>query len=447
MTTKENRIWRDCLTAIKEEDPAAYAWVESTDLLEIRNGTAVISTPDPFTKEWLETRLSEIIVLSLRERLPEVGGIDVLLVEGARRGKKVGVLDTSNLVDRPASSKSPASLNDKYTFETFVIGSSNHFANAAARSVAESPTCYNPLFIHSDPGLGKTHLLHSIGHYYRSLYPKSPLIYITMEQFTNEYINAIRNNRVPSFQKKYRSCDLLLIDDIQFLEGKEGMQEEFFHTFNELHANNKQVVLTSDRQPKDIPTLQKRLVSRFDWGLVTDIQPPDIETRVAILRKKAALDGKQVPDDVIVFIASNFETNIRELEGALIRVLAFATLSRTDITMEVAGEVLKSMLPDAPGKEITIDGIIAETTSYFNITPEQLKGSNRSRNLVKARQISMYLCRELTDSSLPSIGNAYGGRDHSTVIHAIKQVKKQIGEKRDVYNIVQELTNRIKIAS
>ncbi len=447
MTTKENRTWRDCLTAIKKEDPAAYAWVESTELVEVRDGTAIISTPDPFTKEWLETRLSEVIIHSLQEQLPEVAGIGVVLIEGARKGKKVGVLDTSNLVDPPQPPKGPAALNDKYTFETFVIGSSNHFAHAAARSVAEAPTCYNPLFIYSDPGLGKTHLLHSIGHYYRNLYPKSSLIYISMEQFANEYINAIRNNRVPSFQKKYRSCDLLLIDDIQFLAGKEGMQDEFFHTFNELHTNNKQVVLTSDRAPKVIPTLHARLVSRFEWGLVTDIQPPDIETRIAILRKKAALDKKKVPDDVIVFIASNFETNIRELEGALIRVLAFATLSKVDINMEVAEEVLKSMLPDAPGKEITIDGIISETSTYFNITIEQLTGANRSRNLVKARQISMYLCRELTDNSLPAIGNAYGGRDHSTVIHAIKQVKEQIGEKRDIYNVVQELTNRIKVAS
>lgn len=444
MTTKENRLWRDCLTAIKKEDPAAFAWVETTDLLEVRDGTAVISTPDPFTKEWLETRLSEVILRSLQEQLPEIAGVDIILVEGARKGKRVGILDTSNLVEQPP--RSPGSLNDKYTFETFVIGTSNHFAHAAARSVAESPTCYNPLFIYSDPGLGKTHLLHSIGHYYKHLYPKSGFIYISMEQFANEYIDAIRNNRVPSFQKKYRSCDLLLIDDIQFLAGKEGMQEEFFHTFNELHNNNKQVVLTSDRPPKVIPTLEARLVSRFEWGLVTDIQPPNIETRIAILRKKAALDKKQVPDDVTFFIASNFESNIRELEGALIRVLAFATLSRVDITMEVAEEVLKSMLPDAPGKEITIDGIILETSSYFNITPEQLKGSNRSRNLVKARQISMYLCRELTDSSLPAIGNAYGGRDHSTVIHAIKQVKGQIGERRDVYNVVQEMTNRIKSA-
>jgi chromosomal replication initiator protein len=440
MTSKENRMWQAFLTSVKKDDNAASAWFESTELVEIRDGIAIISTPDPFTREWLEKRLSEVIIKSLQEHIPEVTGVEIIIREDQKKGRKVGILDPSNLVEEKGSS----SLNEKYTFETFVIGPSNHFAHAAARSVAESPTCYNPLFIYADPGLGKTHLLHSIGHYFKRLYPKSGYIYISSEKFVNDYITALINNRIPAFQKKYRSCDLLMVDDIQFLAGKERMQEEFFHTFNELHNNNRQVVITCDRPPKDIPTLETRLVSRFEWGLVTDIQPPDLETRIAILRKKAGLDKKVVPDDVVVFIASNFETNIRELEGALIRVLAFSSLSKIDIDMDVAKDVLKSMLPKNSKKDITMESIISTSSSYFEISPEQLISPNRSRNLVKARQISMYLCRELTDNSLPSISEAFGGRHHSTVIHAINQVKVQINERRDVYIIVQELTNLIK---
>ncbi len=440
MTSKENRLWQSCLSSIINEDAAASAWFESTDLVEIKEGVAVISTPDPFTREWLEKRYTAVIMDSLQEQVPEISGVSIVVQEKHKKGKKEVFLGPENLVEDKGSS----SLNEKYTFESFVIGPSNHFAHAAARSVAESPTSYNPLFIYADPGLGKTHLLHSIGHYFKRLYPKSGTIYISSEKFVNDYINALLNNRIPSFQKKYRSCDLLMVDDIQFLAGKDRMQEEFFHTFNELHNNNKQVVITCDRPPKDISNLEKRLVSRFEWGLVTDIQPPDMETRIAILKKKAALDNKVIPDDVIVFIASNFETNIRELEGALIRVLAFSSLSKVDINMDVARDVLKSMLPPRVNKDITINSIISQTSIYFEIPLEQLLGASRSRNLVKARQISMYLCRELTDSSLPAISEAFGGRHHSTVIHAIKQVKEQISEKRDIYITVQELTNRIK---
>ncbi len=354
----------------------------------------------------------------------------------------MGYLDPESLVEDTDSS----SLNEKYTFDTFVIGPSNHFAHAAALSVAESPTTYNPLFIYAGPGLGKTHLLHATGHYFKRLYPGSGVIYVSSERFVNDYINALRNSRIPSFQRKYRSCDLLMVDDIQFLAGKERMQEEFFHTFNDLYNNNKQIVITCDRPPKTIPTLEERLVSRFEWGLVTDIQPPDLETRIAILRKKAALDGRSVPDEVISLIASKFETNIRELEGALIRVIAYSSLTKTEISLETALMVLKSMLPETSKKDITIDYIIQVTSDYFSISPEQLTSANRSRLLVTARQIAMYLCREFTDKSLPTISESFGGRHHSTVIHAIEKVRGQIKEKRDVYNIVQDLTNRIKSA-
>jgi chromosomal replication initiator protein len=350
---------------------------------------------------------------------------------GSRAGATGNVLETR--------------LNPKYIFESFVIGSSNRFAHAAAVAVAEAPgKAYNPLLIYGDSGLGKTHLLHAIGHYVRSLFNGARVRYVSTEEFTNEFINAIRDDKAATFQRRYRDVDVLLIDDIQFLEGKIQTQEEFFHTFNTLHNANKQIVITSDRAPKRLVALEDRLRNRFEWGLITDVQPPDLETRIAILRKKAALERMTAPPDVLEFIASKIQTNIRELEGALIRVTAFASLNRQPVDLTLAEIVLKDLIPEGGEPEITAALIIAQTAAYFGLSIDDLCGSSRSRVLVTARQIAMYLCRELTDLSLPKIGQQFGGRDHTTVMHADKKIRQLLAERRSVYNQVTELTNRIK---
>lgn len=338
-----------------------------------------------------------------------------------------------------------ARLNPKYLFETFVIGSSNRFAHAAAVAVAEAPAkAYNPLFIYGESGLGKTHLLHAIGHYARSLYPGTRVRYVSSEEFTNEFINSIRDGKADGFRRRYRDVDVLLVDDIQFLETKEQTQEEFFHTFNTLHNANKQIVISSDRPPKQLVTLEDRLRNRFEWGLITDVQPPELETRIAILRKKAIQEGLNAPPDVLEYIASKISRNIRELEGALIRVTAFASLNRQPVDLQLTEIVLKDLIPDSAGPEITAGTIMAHTASYFGLTVEDLCGTSRSRVLVTARQIAMYLCRELTDLSLPKIGAQFGGRDHTTVMHADRKIRSLMAERRSIYNQVTELTNRIK---
>jgi chromosomal replication initiator protein len=338
-----------------------------------------------------------------------------------------------------------ARLNPKYTFETFVIGSSNRFAHAAAVAVAEAPgKAYNPQLIYGDSGLGKTHLLHAIGHYVRSLYTGARVRYVSSEEFTNDFINAIRDDKAAQFQRRYRDVDVLLIDDIQFLEGKIQTQEEFFHTFNTLHNANKQIVISSDRAPKRLEALEDRLRNRFEWGLITDIQPPDLETRIAILRKKAATERLTAPPEVLEFIASKVQTNIRELEGALIRVTAFASLNRQPVDLSLAEIVLKDLIPEGSKPEVTASMIMGQTASYFGLSIDDLCGSSRSRVLVTARQIAMYLCRELTDLSLPKIGQQFGGRDHTTVMHAERKIRQLMSERRSVFNQVTELTNRIK---
>jgi chromosomal replication initiator protein len=336
-------------------------------------------------------------------------------------------------------------LNPKYTFETFVIGSSNRFAHAAAVAVAEAPAkAYNPLFIYGDSGLGKTHLLHAIGHYAQSLYQGVRVRYVSSEEFTNDFINMIRDGKQDGFRRRYRDVEILLVDDIQFLENKEGTQEEFFHTFNTLHNATKQIVISSDRAPKRLVTLEDRLRSRFEWGLLTDIQPPELETRIAILRKKAVQDRLNAPPEALEYIASRISTNIRELEGALIRVSAFASLNRQQVDLQLAEFVLKDLIPEAQGPEITASTIMGQTASYFGLSIEDLCGTSRSRVLVTARQIAMYLCRELTDLSLPKIGQHFGGRDHTTVMHADRKIRSLMAERRSIYNQVTELTNRIK---
>lgn len=362
---------------------------------------------------------------------------------------------------RPAAPPSPsgastsgpleptARLNPKYLFDTFVIGASNRFAHAAAVAVAEAPAkAYNPLFVYGESGLGKTHLLHAIGHYARSLYPGTRVRYVSSEEFTNEFINSIRDGKGDAFRKRYREMDILLVDDIQFLASKESTQEEFFHTFNTLHNANKQIVLSSDRPPKQLVTLEDRLRNRFEWGLITDVQPPELETRIAILRKKAVQEQLNAPPEVLEFIASRISRNIRELEGALIRVTAFASLNRQPVDLGLTEDVLKNLIPggEDSAPEITASDIMAATADYFGLTVDDLCGSSRSRVLVTARQIAMYLCRELTDLSLPKIGAQFGGRDHTTVMHADRKIRALMAERRSIYNQVTELTNRIKNA-
>jgi len=358
------------------------------------------------------------------------------------------VLSTGNGSDTsPADSEwdSSARLNPKYVFDSFVIGQSNRFAHAAAFAVAETPAkAYNPLFIYGDSGLGKTHLLHAIGHYAKRLYPKLRVRYVNSEEFTNDFINSIRDDEGSSFKGIYRNVDLLLIDDIQFLAGKEHTQEEFFHTFNALHNHEKQIVITSDMPPKQLTGFAERMRSRFEWGLITDVQPPELETRIAILRKKAISEGMDAPDDVMEYIASHISTNIRELEGALIRVTAFASLNKQPVDLPLAELVLKDLITDDGGQEITAASILGQTAAFFNITLDELKSKSRTRTLVTARQIGMYLLRELTDMSLPKIGQELGGRDHTTVMHADRKIRTLMAERRQIFDQVTELTNRIK---
>jgi chromosomal replication initiator protein len=344
---------------------------------------------------------------------------------------------------RPPSSQTK--LNEKYTFDTFVIGASNRFAHAAAVAVSEAPArAYNPLFVWGESGLGKTHLLHAVGHYAQRLFPGMRVRYVSTEEFTNDFINSLRDDRKVAFQRRYRDVDVLLVDDIQFLEGKEGTQEEFFHTFNTLHNANKQIVISSDRPPKGLGTLEDRLRTRFEWGLITDIQPPELETRIAILRKKAAGDRLAAPDEVLEFIAARIERNIRELEGALIRVTAFASLNRQPVDNQLAEIVLRDLIPDAQSHEIGAPNIMAVVAEFFGVTIEDLCGPAKTKHLAQARQIAMYLCRELTDLSLPRIGQVFGGRDHTTVMHAERKIRKEMAERRRTYDQVQELTSRIK---
>jgi chromosomal replication initiator protein len=336
-------------------------------------------------------------------------------------------------------------LNAKYTFDSFVIGGSNRFAHAAAVAVAENPgKSYNPLTIYGESGLGKTHLLHALGHYIRDYFDRVRVRYVSTEELTNDFINAISQNRGADFRRRYRDVDVLLIDDIQFLEGKEQTQEEFFHTFNTLHNAQKQIVMTSDRPPKNLENLEPRLRSRFGWGLITDVQPPDLETRIAILRKKAAAERLVAGPEVLEFIASRIQTNIRELEGALIRVTAFASLNRQQVDLALAEVVLKDLIPEGGEAEISSSLIMGQTAAYFDLTIDDLCGQSRTHQLVLARQIAMYLCRELTELSLPKIGQQFGGRDHTTVMHADRKIRQLMGERRSVFNQVTELTNRIK---
>jgi chromosomal replication initiator protein len=413
----------------------------------------IIATPNAFVKDIIDVRLRNAISESLTATLNEKVNFAVTVDESLELPAAPEPTNTNlqevqeDVIRREEVSKPVGSdaLNPRYIFETFVIGASNRFAHAAALAVSEAPAkAYNPLFIYGESGLGKTHLLHAIGAYAKELYPNVRVKYVSSEEFTNDFINSIRDDKSSSFQKRYRDLDILLVDDIQFLENKERTQEEFFHTFNTLYNANKQIVISSDRPPKQLTTLEDRLRSRFEWGLITDIQPPELETRIAILRKKAAQERLNAPDDVLEYIASKIFTNIRELEGALIRVTAFASLNRQPVDMALAEIVLKDLIPTDASPSINAATIMAQTAAYFSLTVEDLCGTSRSRVLVNARQIAMYLCRELTELSLPKIGQSFGGRDHTTVMHADRKIRELMAERRSIYNQVNELTGRIK---
>jgi chromosomal replication initiator protein len=405
--------------------------------------------PSVFAKDGIEGRYLDLVGSAVNRYADRVLSVAVIAEDAPVATEAEVALATPKPITASEMNVSSAPVeashfHPKYTFDSFVIGSSNRFAHAAALAIAEAPAqAYNPLFIYGGAGLGKTHLLHAIGHYVREFHPGAVVRYVSTEQFMNDFILALQRRTIPEFHYRYRVADLLLIDDIQFLEGKERTQEEFFHTFNALHPKS-QIVLTSDRAPKKISTLEERLRTRFEWGLITDIQPPDLETRLAILKKKAATEGLPANDEVLSFIASRIQTNIRELEGALIRVAAYASLNRSDISLDLAQNVLQSLLPDTTEGRVTSDLIISVAAEYFDTSPEEIRSSSRSRPLVNARQVAMYLCRELTDLSLPKIGERFGGRDHSTVVHATNKIKEQMRQRQSSYEQVRELTARIR---
>ena len=461
-------LWDQALDDLRTQltGAAQRAWLDETEPVGYSQDTVVLAAPHSFAREQLDTRYGGAlrtaftnaagralnVVVTVRPTSTADDEIDPSAPSPTEHTRFADSLDAVppqplDATGRPSQDRD-GSLNEKYTFDSFVIGSSNRFPHAAAFAVAEAPAkAYNPLFIYGGAGLGKTHLLQAVGHYARNLYPDMRVRYVTSEQFTNEFIDGIRNGRQSAFQRRYRGIDVLLIDDIQFLEKAERTQEEFFHTFNALHNAEKQIVISSDRPPKQISQLEERLRTRFEWGLMTDIQPPDLETRLAILRAKSAKEQLHVPDDVLELIASRISSNIRELEGALIRVTAFASLQRAEATLQLAQVVLKDLFPDSATSEISVGLIMGETASYFGLTLDDLCSTSRTRQLVTARQIAMYLTRELTDLSLPKIGQAFGGRDHSTVMHANKKISGLMQERPSIYEQVQELTSRIKTAA
>jgi chromosomal replication initiator protein len=454
--------------------PQQRAWLNLVQPLTIVEGFALLSVPSSFVQNEIERHLRTQITDALSRRLGQPIELGVRIAppaddeadDGSAPMPEEPAADADEVdedrealasahenwpayfTERPptndADGDGGTSLNRRYTFDTFVIGASNRFAHAAALAIAEAPArAYNPLFIWGESGLGKTHLLHAAGNYAQRLFPGMRVKYVSTEEFTNDFINSLRDDRKVAFKRSYRDVDVLLVDDIQFIEGKEGIQEEFFHTFNTLHNANKQIVISSDRPPKQLATLEDRLRTRFEWGLITDVQPPELETRIAILRKKAQMERLAVPDDVLELIASSIERNIRELEGALIRVTAFASLNKTPIDRSLAEIVLRDLIADASTMQISAATIMAATAEYFDTTVEELRGPGKTRALAQSRQIAMYLCRELTDLSLPKIGQAFG-RDHTTVMYAQRKILSEMAERREVFDHVKELTTRIR---
>jgi chromosomal replication initiator protein len=434
-------VWTEISGRVREtvSDQTYQTWFGDIRPRELDQDELTLEVPNDFTRSWIDGHFADLIGSAARDLLGPSGRVRVLVSERADTGPDPAAERRERRVE---------GLSLKYTFDTFVIGSSNRFAHAAALAVAEAPgRAYNPLFVYGGTGLGKTHLLQAIAAYVSEHSARLSVRYVTSETLTNDFINSIREKRIEAFKQRYRGYGVLLVDDIQFLEHKERIQEEFFHTFNTLYEAGRQIILSSDRPPRDIATLEERLRSRFEWGLIVDIQPPDLETRIAILRKKVATDRIPVPDpQVLTFIAGRVSSNIRELEGALTRVVAFSSLTGRAMTVELAQEVLKDVFPQGEAPEISIERIQEVVSERFAISLQELVGQRRSRSIVYPRHVAMYLCRELTDSSLPKIGHHFGGRDHTTVINATSNITRLIREDRGVYNLVQELTARIKQA-
>lgn len=449
MVTNVNELWETALAHIQKRisKPSFETWLKSTKATSLDANTLLITAPNEFTRDWLESRYSELILEILYEITGKV--ITVKFVIPTSAGEQEEAMASAPAKKGEKSSGNDdfpqTMLNPKYTFDTFVIGAGNRFAHAASLAVAEAPAkAYNPLFIYGGVGLGKTHLMHGIGHYVLEQNPNARVVYLSSEKFTNEFINSIRDNQTVNFRNKYRNVDILLIDDIQFLAGKEQTQEEFFHTFNALHEESKQIIISSDRPPKEIPTLEDRLRSRFEWGLITDIQPPDLETRIAILRKKAKAENLEIPNEVMVYIANQIDTNIRELEGALIRVVAYSSLINRDIDTELAIEALKDIIPTSKPRVINIPAIQQVVGEHYDLKMEDFKAKKRTKSVAFPRQIAMYLSRELTDFSLPKIGEEFGGRDHTTVIHAHEKITQALQTDRQLQTTIQELIDTIR---
>jgi len=447
MSTQIKDIWEKTLNIIKGEltEVSFNTWIKSIEPMTLDTNTFKLGVPNNFTKDILENRYKDLIMNAVKLLTSKTYKIEFFIlseeVAEIESPKAKRESQRHNLI---VNDEMSATLNPKYTFDSYVIGNSNRFAHAASLAVAESPAkAYNPLFIYGGVGLGKTHLMHAIGHYILANNPKSKVVYVSSEKFTNELINSIKDDKNVEFRNKYRNVDVLLIDDIQFIAGKERTQEEFFHTFNDLHEANKQIILSSDRPPKEIPTLEDRLRSRFEWGLIADIQPPDFETRIAILKKKADIENLSIPNEVLVYIATKIKSNIRELEGALIRIVAFSSLTNKEIGIDLASEALKDIISSRNSKQVTIELIQDIVSSYFNLKIEDFKSSRRTRNITFPRQIAMYLCRKLTDMSLPKIGEEFGGRDHTTVIHACEKISNGLKVDENLQDNIAELTKKI----
>jgi chromosomal replication initiator protein len=477
LVTDAERLWKACAETVREQvtEPTWKTWFDGVRALDIDGERFTLGVPSAFVRERIDTSFRSLLEGAACEALggpividlqvsPELQADNGPTENDDRPGRLMtatnggepapgnhsdahDATDSGNRADRSGRTfhDYDAPINGRLTFDAFVIGDSNRFAHAAARSVAETPArSYNPLFIQGGAGLGKTHLLHAIGNYVRENFPSRHVRYVSTETFMNEFVDAIRTNTGTAFKRRYRECDVLLVDDIQFMEGKEGLQEEFFHTFNTLHSANKQIVITCDRPPRSLASLEDRLISRFLSGLVADVQPPELETRLAILRKKAEGERTHVPDDVLEFIAESIKNNIRELEGALIRVSAYASLNRQPLDRALAELVLADMLASEQPRQITPDVILRATADTFGFTIDELCGSSRRRPLVQARQVGMYVTRELTDFSYPAIAREFGGRDHTTVIHAVDKIGGLMKERRQIFDQVTTLMHRIK---
>lgn len=442
-------LWNNALANIEKKisKPSFDTWLKSTKAHSLQGDTLVVKAPNEFARDWLEERYSQLISGILYDITGEELGVKFIIPQNQSEEEVDPPLPPKKKRSEEDQTELPLTmLNPKYTFDTFVIGSGNRFAHAASLAVAEAPAkAYNPLFIYGGVGLGKTHLMHAIGHYVLDHNPSAKVVYLSSEKFTNEFINSIRDNKAGDFRNKYRNVDVLLIDDIQFLAGKEQTQEEFFHTFNTLHEESKQIIISSDRPPKEIPTLEDRLRSRFEWGLITDITPPDLETRIAILRKKAKAEGLDIPNEVMLYIANQIDSNIRELEGALIRVVAYSSLINKDINADLAAEALKDIIPSSKPKVITIHEIQRVVGEHFNVKLEDFKAKKRTKSVAFPRQIAMYLSRELTDFSLPKIGEEFGGRDHTTVIHAHEKISKLLQSDSQFEKQVKEINELLKV--